>query len=237
MKDNDEYFGKDLEAMSFAQNYHTWILEEFAPYLGEKMAEIGAGMGSFSDFLLTAGVKELTAFEPSSNMFPLLEEKFSSNSNVETYDAFFEDKSHLFTNSFDSICYINVLEHIEDEKEAMQHAYNSLRPGGHLLIFVPALSFLYSDLDKKLGHFRRYSKKNLVETVSSAGFTIKKAKYFDIAGIIPWYLVFVLLKRIPTTSSVSAYDKLVVPIMKRVEKILTPPVGKNLVLIGQKVEE
>lgn len=230
--DNKEYFGKDLEAMSFAENYHNWILDEFSPYLGENVAEVGAGTGNFSDFLLGTKVRKLAAFEPSKNMFDVLQKRFLDHSVVDTINAFFEDQS--FPNAFDSVCYVNVLEHIEDDFNALSHAHKALHQNGHLLIFVPALPFLYSDLDKKVGHFRRYKKQQLENLVSSAGFTIKKSKYFDIAGIIPWYIAFVLLKQTTTEANVSLYDKLIVPVMRRVERVIIPMIGKNLILIAQK---
>ena len=234
MKNEKKYFGKDLEAMSVAQNYQTWVLDELKPYLGDYVAEVGAGMGNFSQFLLETNLKNLVTFEPSDNMYSLLEKKFENKSNVDTIKSFFEDQSDNYINAFDSVCYINVLEHIEDDKSALSHAYKTLKPKGHLLIFVPALSFLYSNLDKKVGHYRRYSKKELVSCATAAGFSIKNVKYFDIAGIIPWYIAFVLLKQTTTEGNVSLYDKLIVPIMRKVENIMTPMIGKNLILIGQK---
>jgi 16S rRNA A1518/A1519 N6-dimethyltransferase RsmA/KsgA/DIM1 with predicted DNA glycosylase/AP lyase activity len=91
--------------MSFAQNYHQWILEICSPYLGKVVAEIGAGTGNFSDFLLSSHIKRLVAFEPSDNMYPLLEEKFNAVSKVETINALFENCSEAYPDAFDSVCY------------------------------------------------------------------------------------------------------------------------------------
>ncbi len=229
------YFGKDLEAMTFAKNYHKWIVDEFFYYLGENVAEVGAGIGNFSDFLLDAGIRKLVAFEPSINMFDVYEKKYSQNKNVTAVNSFFEEQSENYINTFDSVCYVNVLEHIENDKEALRHAHKTLRKDGHILIFVPALSFLYSNLDKKVGHFRRYSKNSLIEVVNSAKFSIKEVRYFDIAGIIPWYIFFVLLKKTTTEGNVSAYDRFVVPVMRKIEGIIPPFIGKNLLLVGKKL--
>lgn len=229
-----EYFGKDLEAMSFADNYHRWIVEEFSPYLGSHVAEVGAGIGNFSEFLLEAGAQQLSTFEPSSNMYPMLEKKFSQDSNVNTYNNFFEEISENFVESFDAVAYVNVLEHIEHDRLALEHAHQTLKQNGHLLIFVPALKFLYSELDRKVGHFRRYTKKELIDVVSQAGFCIEEIRYFDVMGIIPWYIAFVLLKQTTSGANVSLYDRLVVPIMRRIEGVVTPPIGKNLLLVARK---
>jgi len=229
-----QYFGKDLEAMSFAQNYHKWILEEIAPFVGKHLAEIGAGVGNFSDFLLGLNIESLNAYEPSANMYPYLEKKFTSNESVATHNCFFESVVDQFHNHFDSVIYINVLEHIENDVESLLEAQKTLKQDGHIIVFVPALPFLYSDLDKSVGHFRRYTESTLTDTANKAGLEIESIKYFDIAGIIPWYIAFVLLKHTATTGNVSLYDKLVIPIMKKVEQMITPPVGKNLLMIARK---
>ena len=228
------YFGKDLEAMSFAINYHQWIADEFAPHIGSCVAEVGAGTGNFSEFILRGGAEKLFAFEPSLNMYPLLKKKFVSDKRVEVRNVIFGACSNEFAEAFDSVLYINVLEHIESDSEELRIAYRTLKFGGSLLIFVPALQWLYSELDYKLGHFRRYHKKGLCEVVTDAGFKVTRVRYFDIAGIIPWYLAFVLLRKNMTGGNISAYDRLVVPLMRLVEGFMTPPVGKNILLVARK---
>jgi SAM-dependent methyltransferase len=234
MSSEKKYFGKDLEAMSFAENYHQWILDEFRPYLGERVAEVGAGTGNFSAFLLQAGVKQLSAFEPFGNMHTLLSQRFADDRRVDPINTFFEETSQKYPKQFDAVCYVNVLEHIEDDLAALRHARATMKDEGHLLVFVPALSFLYSDLDRKVGHFRRYSKAQLENVVRDAGFSIRTLKYFDIMGIIPWYVAFVVMKKTTTSANVSLYDRLVVPTMRRVESLATPFIGKNLILVAQK---
>ena len=228
------YFGKDLEAMSFALNYHRWIADEFAPYIEPCIAEVGAGTGNFSEFILQRGAKKLFAFEPSSNMYPLLSEKFISDDRVEVRNSLFGECSSEFVESFDAVFYVNVLEHIESDGEELRIAYRTIKAGGHLLIFVPALQWLYSELDNKLGHFRRYHKKDLCDVVTGAGFDITCVKYFDIAGIIPWYLAFVLMKKNMTGGNVSVYDRFIVPPMRFIEGLLAPPIGKNILLVASK---
>lgn len=228
------YFGKDLEAMSFAQNYHQWIIEEFKPYLGDRVAEVGAGTGNFTELLLE-NVGHITAFEPSENMYPTLSERFTSNKKIESVNSIFEAETAKSVGGFDSVIYVNVLEHIEGDRQELSIVRESLREGGRVLIFVPALSFLYSNFDKKLGHYRRYHKNDLISLVKDARFKVEEAKYFDIAGIIPWYIAFVLLKKTLTGGNVSLYDKTIVPIMKRVEKRIVPPIGKNLLLVARKL--
>lgn len=230
--ESPQYFGKDLEAMSFAKNYHKWILADFLPYLRGMVAEIGAGGGNFSKLVLGTGIKSLTAFEPSRNMYPLLQKALQGNGRAKTINNYFcavTTEKH-----FDSILYVNVLEHIEDDAAELACAYDALGPNGFLLIFVPALPGLYSELDRQVGHYRRYKRKELVGLVEQAGFSVVKVRYFDVAGIIPWYINFVLLKNAITGGSVSLYDRLVVPVMRVLEGVVPPPIGKNLLLVATK---
>jgi SAM-dependent methyltransferase len=226
------YPGKELEVMSFAVNYHKWIIDEFEPYLGPATAEVGAGLGSVSKLLLGKKIERLFAFEPSRNLYPLLSEALVEEKRVSVINDFFGPQ-HAGS-GFDSVVYINVLEHIEDDHAELRRALEALKPKGYLLLFVPALAWLYSELDNKIGHFRRYTKNGLSRLTEDAGFKLVTARYFDFAGIIPWYVNFVLLKNSMGSGHVSLYDKLVVPAMRKIESLVMPPVGKNVLLIGQK---
>lgn len=217
--------------MSFAENYHRWIVAELAPFLGRRVAEVGAGIGSVSRLLLEQPIEQLTAFEPSSNMFPQLAENLRSESRAVARNEFFAGGS---AESFDSVAYVNVLEHIADDGRELRRAHESLSPGGHLLVFVPALSWLYSDFDRRIGHERRYSRAELEKVATGAGFRIVQSRYFDLAGVLPWYLNFVLLRRGLGGGSVSLYDRLIVPPMRFIENIVSPPLGKNLLLVARR---
>lgn len=225
------YPGKELEALSVAVNYHRWIMDEIEPYLGKTVAEVGAGVGSVSRLILEKDVALLLAFEPSSNLYPLLQENLSAEERVRTINDFFSPR---YETGLDSVLYINVLEHIEDDGAELGRAHAALKPGGHLVIFVPALSWLYSEFDRQIGHYRRYTKSGLCHLVEDTGFHLTKVRYFDVAGILPWYVNFVLLRNSIGNRSVSLYDRLVVPVMRAVESALPPPVGKNVLLVARK---
>jgi 16S rRNA A1518/A1519 N6-dimethyltransferase RsmA/KsgA/DIM1 with predicted DNA glycosylase/AP lyase activity len=231
-----QYFGKDLEDLKAARNYYKWIISIFKPYLGETIAEIGAGSGNFTSFLSKEKIKSIFAFEPSDNMYPLLSDKFKKDNRVTTINTYFKEKYQEFLNFFDSLLYVNVLEHIEEDKKQLSYAYKTIKQNGYILIFAPALSFLYSEFDRRIGHFRRYCKTGLINIVRENGFSIENIRYFDLAGIIPWYISFVLLKKVTTNkANISLYDKLVVPPMRLLETLIPAPTGKNLLLIGKKI--
>ena len=226
------YPGKELQVMSFAVNYHRWIIDEFEPYLGETIAEVGAGMGSVSKLLLDKRIKRLFAFEPSHNMYPILEQTLRQEERARAVNDFFSPR--YAQEGFDSVIYINVLEHIQEDRTELANVFAALKSKGHLLLFVPALSWLHSDVDRQMGHCRRYAKKTLSDLVEDVGFTIVKARYFNLGGIIPWYVNFVLLRNSFGNVSVSLYDRLAVPTMKMIERVVPPPIGKNVLLIAKK---
>ena len=225
------YPGTELDVLAGAENYHRWILANFRPYLGRDVAEVGAGIGSVSSLLLKMPLERLIAFEPSTNLFPQLEASLKVDPRARAVNDTF--RVELVPGGLDSILYINVLEHIEHDRVELQQARAALRPGGHFLVFVPALSWLYSDFDRHVGHYRRYTRHGLAQLAREAGFEVLNARYFDIAGIIPWYVSFVLMKARPRPRGVALYDKLVVPPMRVLEGILPPPLGKNVILIAR----
>jgi len=233
------YPGKDLEAMSFAVRYHRWMLDEFRPFIGSDIVEVGAGSGSFSEMLLETRPDRLSLVEPSELFAELTSNVPSGNSpsRIEHHNAIFRSAAPAITaqRQPDTITYVNVLEHIEDDAGELELVRESLDIAGHVLIFVPAMPTLMSEFDRSIGHFRRYRKGELEKKVRKAGFKIVKSRYFDLAGIAPWFVKYRVMRSLTMgEGAVSAYDNLVVPIMKRVESIIHPPLGKNILLVGHK---
>ncbi len=240
MNDDVEYVGKDLEAMDFAVNYHKWILSLIRPFLGKHLVEVGAGTGSFSEMLLQTSPKTLTLVEPS-EMYEILSgmEFISGNrvTEVTTYKNIFANIAESIKRSktTDTMIYVNVLEHISDDAHEIGLVHDTLEKNGRLIVFVPALSFLYSEFDKHIGHFRRYSKRELVSKCEAAHFKIIFARYFDLPGILPWLIKYRIFRSLKMESgAVQLYDRSVVPIAKILESVVAPPLGKNLLLVAEK---
>lgn len=231
-----KYDGRDLEVSAFKRKYHEWILSVFRPYLGKRVAEVGAGTGNFSELLLEEPITELVAIEPAREMCKKLEAAMAGDARVVCRNDFFTNVSADYRDHFDSIVYVNVLEHVEDDEAELARVYEALRPGGYVCIFVPALRWLYSEHDKSIGHFRRYHKKPLIALARAVGFEIERARYFNLAGILPWLVVFKWLKRKPTAGALGLYDDIVVPVSRVFESIIPLPIGNNLILVGKKPE-
>lgn len=228
------YEGRDLEAMAFARSYHTWILEFFRPFLRKRVVEVGAGSGGFSELLLHEPIDTLVAVEPSENMYRALLSRIGSDARVICVNDIFSHVCVGQNNVYDTIIYVNVLEHIERDSDELATAYESLRPGGHICIFVPALRFLYSAHDASIGHVRRYHKRELIALVQRTGFSVVRARYFDIFGVLPWLIVMKYLRGEPDARKVKLYDQFVVPLARLFERMFQPPFGKNLILVARK---
>lgn len=241
MKESIVYPGRELEAMSLAVNYHRWIFQSMRPYLGKRLLEVGAGTGSFSEIILEYPAEALTLLEPSALMYEQLKERLAhskSSVRVETYNATFREVAGRLKASHrpDTILYINVLEHITDDEAELALVRNTLDRHGRVCIFVPALKWLYGRFDEQVGHARRYTRPELEDKIERAGFKIIKSSYFDFIGVIPWYIKYRILKSDKMESwAVKLYDQYMVGITKAIESAVRPPLGKNIVLIAEKI--
>ena len=235
------YVGTDLEAMSFAVRYHRWILDEFRPFLGRRLVEVGAGTGDFSQLLADTRPDLLILVEPS-QMVDKLNVRVSSLAKSEqpvVVSSSFRDASNSIRQQKpDSVIYVNVLEHIDDDVAELESVFQCLPPGGRLFIFVPAHPWLYGPFDAAVGHYRRYSRTDLEEKCASTGFKIIKSINFDLFGIAPWWLKYrVFRSNSLGARSVEYYDRFVVPISRAIETRVNVPIGKNVLLIAEKPVE
>ena len=134
----------------------------------------------------------------------------------------------------DAAILVNVLEHIEDDRLALSDIKKILKPGGYMLLFVPALRILYSEFDKLVGHYRRYHRDELGQMVSDTGFEIISNKYCDVLGALPWLVLnrfFGSTELNPALARI--YDFIGVPMTRAFELMVPPPFGKNIVLIAR----
>lgn len=241
MAERHAYAGRDLESMAFARNYHRWILDLFAPHMGRRLVEVGAGTGSFSELLLGRGPDTLTLVEPSPEMHRRLAarvQSFKTKTRVRTFNDTFARAARLIAEGErpDSVIYVNVLEHVEDDAAELLAVRDTLAPGGRLFVFVPALRWLYGSFDRQVGHVRRYTKTELTQKCERAGFRVLKSVYFDAGGVLPWWLKYrVLRSEKMEPAAVKFYDDFCVPLLRRVESVVPPPLGKNVLLVAEKV--
>mgnify|MGYP002622424952 CR=1 FL=1 len=224
----NEYDGTDIESMSYAANYSDWIVDLFKNYLIGNVAEVGAGIGTLTKTISELEtINEITAFEPSIKMHDFLIKNINSNNNIKSINDTLENQRENYQEYFDSILYINVMEHIDNDKAEINFIYNVLKPDGYVCIFVPALSFLFSNFDRSIGHKRRYHRQQLKKLFASNGFQIITTKYIDFIGFFIWYFYFKFLKRRLGKIETSTYDKLAIPIIRKLETLVQAPIRKK----------
>ncbi|WP_169711819.1 GtrA family protein [Henriciella litoralis] len=213
---------EELDILANAKNYNRSLSEFVAAPMqpGDRVLDFGAGIGSFSR-PLRGEVASLTCLEPDERLSRRLEsEGFEvARSADEVADA---SVDYAFT--------LNVLEHIEDDKTAMADLYRMIKPGGRLAVYVPAFDFLYSNMDKKVGHWRRYGRRELVEKLRDAGFYVEKVRFADSLGV-PATMAFKLVDNGSgdvSEKSITIYDRLIFPFSRALDVIAGRFFGKNL---------
>ena len=218
-----------LSDLDGADNYNDWLVQLFRPHLGPDIAEVGAGSGTITALLAEHG--RVTAVEPSPIGVGRLRERFCDDDRVEVIAG---EISGLEDESVDAVVMSNVLEHIADDHGALREVARVLRPGGRVVLFCPAFDLLYSNFDRRIGHHRRYRRRDLCRRVSGAGLEVVDAYYVNLPGALAWWVVARLLGRNPTASgSVSLWDRVAIPIIRRVERFWRPPFGQSVLVVAE----
>lgn len=235
-----EFDARALESATSVPNYVIWLLRAFREELKGRVLELGAGLGTVAEGYVDA-VDEAVLIEPAENLYAVLSRTFAGNPRVKTACGFLEElvaqgSPELGPESFDTAFLSNVLEHIRDDHAALELLRTRIKPGGSLLIFVPALPLLYGELDAHGGHFRRYTKATLAAAVRDAGFVIERIEYFDVLGMLPWFIAGRILRRKTVDPAVTGlYDRYVVPLSSLADRLIGKRVGKNLVCTARKL--
>ena len=237
---DDRHFGAadDLERLGTAQHFFDWVLDEFDPYLRGRLLEVGAGVGTITRKLADRYPDaSIVALEPAANLYADLASAATFTPGVQAYQQTLWDHAGEVDQPFDAVLYLNVLEHIADDADELRLAAAVLRPGGTLLVFGPALEWLYSELDHKAGHYRRYTVAQARRLAVDAGLEVVSARYLDLLGVLPYLVVYRLLRHTEITGSTMwGYDRLVVPLSRALQRAMDdqPPLGKNIVLVARK---
>ena len=211
-------------------------------HLGGHILEVGAGVGHVT-LELARRTDFVVALEPSPTLFAELVERTKDIPNIAVHNATLEEfriscesqTSSAAVARFDSVVYINVLEHIKDDAAEIHRARSFLSDVGKVLIVVPAHQWLYAKVDRLTGHFRRYSKRGLSECLAAANLKIGWIRYFDSVGLIP-YLVMYKWCRSTAVSGTNAvaYSHLILPLSAFLYRLTRGGlVGKNLVAMAQ----
>ena len=222
------YDGRDnLEAMKNAKRYNDFLLALIRKYsLGRQTLDHGAGAGTFA-LPISHGDVEVICVEPDSSLRAEL-----TQSGLEVASSLEE----IAPGSLDYAYSLNVLEHIEDDRKTVLDLYRCLKPGGRLLLYVPAFKILYSQMDRHVGHFRRYRRKPLRHLLQTVGFEVNTAYYVDSLGFLATLVYKLVGDRSGAVSpgSVSLYDALVFPLSRVIDFLGAGSFGKNLAIVATK---
>jgi SAM-dependent methyltransferase len=223
-----QYSGVDiLEALESAHNYNDYLTRLIRESTeSTDLIDFGAGIGTFSKRLRTAGY-HVKCIEPDPVQRQRLEEQgFDTLENITSVPD--ESASFIFS--------LNVFEHIEHDSVAIREVRQKLKPGGTLLIYVPAFACLWTSLDEKLCHYRRYTKTTLRRLVEQEGLAIERARYADCLGFIAT-LIFRLFNRRASTltaAAISFYDRWVFAPSRFLDRLFGRWFGKNVYVLCRK---
>jgi glycosyltransferase involved in cell wall biosynthesis len=226
-----------LSAVSRARRYNRWILDHVQPFLGQRLLEAGSGIGNLSFELLNRERLVLVDYEEIYTDF--LKQRFARRENVRIDRADLTIEAHYDRwrdERVDTVFCSNVLEHLEPDREILGSFHQTLTPGGHCVIVVPAGRWLYTGIDDELGHFRRYTSEELREKMTAAGFEVVFEKRFSKLGAVSWAVSGHLLRRRHLSPRQMVWFDRILPLAKMLDYCLPVP-GMSLIMVGRKPQQ
>ena len=222
-----------LLKMQVMSNNNLWCYNKIEPFLGRKILELGSGIGTISKYLVKKD-KEVTLLDIDKEYTNYLRNRFISNPSVKIVDADILKADKVLTErNFDTVVGINVLEHVNNDVEAIERLKKIITTNGRLVLIVPAHKILFSNFDKRLGHYRRYSKEELQDKLQKGGFFIEKIEFMNVLATIGWFLQFRLLKKKRMSkTTIQFFDKLI-PLIALIEKYVRFPFGLSLLCVAR----
>lgn len=219
-----------LEGLATAVNHRRWFVELAVPYLGDDPIEIGSGLGDYA-IEWADRIPRFTATEADPERLVKLKERMVDRPGVSVREMLLpsEDSGH-----YSAAVSYNVLEHIEDHVGALRSISRLVRPGGAVVLIVPAFMFAMSPVDIATGHVRRYTKKTMRAALTEAGLEVERVQYANALGLIGYYAATSLFKLTPKEGAmVKVYDRLVLPVTKAAESIVRPPFGQSVFAVAR----
>lgn len=236
--DDEPYRAVDeVELLSTATAWNRFVIDSTTrgidPASVATILEVGSGRGGITAELLEHFPHAaITALEPDAENHRRLAERFADEPRVAVRRGVVGDVPD--DERYDLAVYVNVLEHIEDDRAELKAVGERLVDDGRLAVFVPAIQGLYGPIDAKSGHFRRYSLAELRSAVEGAGFDVQLLDHVERLGVAPYWLVYrALNKSTMAAGSTAIFDRVYVPVMRAAERALRPlPFGKNLACVA-----
>jgi len=231
--DSAAYVGTELELFAVAEHWKRYFGNKIAQRLGERVLEVGAGLAETTPWLCQGAHQTWICLEPDTDMCERIASKILTN-HLPTFCKAYNGTTDSICDQgfeFDSILYIDVLEHISDDRAELRRAASLLSMNGEIIILAPAHDFLFSDFDAEIGHFRRYNKKNL-EQACSGVLNIQSLNYLDSVGMLASLANRWLLGQpVPTKRQILFWDNFMVRASKFFDPLFGHAVGKSLLAV------
>ena len=228
-----EYIGNELELFQHAVNWKSYYSKRLKPFINGDVLEVGAGFGANIPYLYRDDLASWLSIEPDRELCQMYAER-QNNGEV---PARCEIKASILQDLpadqlFDSIIYIDVLEHIENDKGEVETALSRLKPGGHLIILCPAHQFLFSPFDQAIGHYRRYNKSMYRQLTPQKPVRLE---YLDSVGMLASMANKLLLKQSsPNIQQIKFWDRFIVRTSYFVDPLIFRMIGKTIVGVWKK---
>lgn len=228
--DEFHYVGSELDLFAACSNWKSYWSQRIGPYLQGDTLEVGAGIGSNTSFLSAAVRGRWVCLEPDPSLSAQLTANLRGVGDTERYKNVCGTLENLAEDErFDTILYIDVLEHIEDDAGELKLAAARLRPGGRVLVLSPAHQFLYTPFDASIGHFRRYNRSSL-RRISPPELQLEALFYLDACGVAASAANRLLLQQsMPTQKQLGVWDKWIIPVSRVIDPMLRYSLGKSVV--------
>lgn len=224
-----KYVGSELELFADVWNWKNYWSSQIRPYLKGDILEVGAGIGSNTRLLDTGGTGRWVCLEPDHELTSQLTKNLTSRSTQRKYEIICGTLDSLPGQLFDTIIYIDVLEHIEHDAAELTNAASHLRPGGHVIVLSPAHQQLFSPFDAAIGHFRRYNK-TMLTAAGPSNLQLERMRYLDCAGMLLSFANMAMLKQsMPTKPQLAIWDRWVVPVSRVLDSVFGYSLGKTII--------
>lgn len=232
MSDPYQYVGAELDLFAAAVRWKAYFRRRIAPYLGNEVLEVGAGLGGTTRALCRGDEKRWVCLEPDPSLATRLEAEQAEGRLPRCCDVIVGTlDDQLPTDRFDSVLYMDVLEHIEGDRAEMVQAARRVKPGGYVIALSPAHQWLFTPFDKSIGHCRRYSKASL-KAITPEGLDLVWLGYLDSVGFFASLANKLLLRQsMPTPTQIAFWDSVLVRMSEWVDPILGFRAGKSVLAI------
>lgn len=235
MTDKYRYPGQELRLFEAAKNWKGYIAEQLKEFIRGDVLEVGAGISETTPYLMSDQVSTWVCLEPDAELLKIVQQRIERGELPDNCSAMGGTLDQLPANkTFDTVIYIDVLEHIEKDREEMLRAADVLTPGGNLIILSPAYQWLYNAFDREVGHCRRYTKSSL-QAIAPDALELRRLFYMESAGIFLLMInKFLFRRRYPARITVRFWDRIMIPISKLADRITRHTVGKTIIGIWTK---